>query len=77
MSFLIPDINECVSSPCYNNGSCINTQGSYNCECVEGWQDENCHKGTRWFPFYSFMNSNSVRYKWYIVINCRKNMHTK
>lgn len=47
MSFLIPDINECVSSPCYNNGSCINTQGSYNCECVEGWQDENCHKGTR------------------------------
>lgn len=45
--FFIPDINECVSSPCYNNGSCINTQGSYDCECVEGWQDKNCHKGTR------------------------------
>lgn len=43
----ISDINECVSSPCYNNGSCINTQGSYVCECTEGWQDENCNKGTR------------------------------
>lgn len=36
-NFFILDINECVLFLCYNNGSCINIQGFYNCECVEGW----------------------------------------
>ena len=31
---LLPDINECVvSNGCHGNAACINTEGSYLCEC--------------------------------------------
>ena len=35
------DIDECVEEPC-NNGECKNSNGSYSCECLEGWQGEFC-----------------------------------
>ena len=36
---------ECELSPCENNGTCINTLGSYTCNCTEGWQNEDCKDG--------------------------------
>jgi hypothetical protein len=45
---MFSDDNECEApegSPCQNNGTCINTQGSYQCDCVEGWQNHDCQDG--------------------------------
>lgn len=39
------DINECDFDPCENNGTCINSNGSYTCNCTDGWKDINCLQG--------------------------------
>lgn len=43
----IIDIMECVEYPgiCFNGGSCINLQGSYDCRCIQGWMGQNCTTG--------------------------------
>jgi hypothetical protein len=42
----ISDVNECEKfSPCQNNGTCINNNGSYACNCTEGWQGYDCENG--------------------------------
>ena len=50
----ILDIDECAdamnnathkSSLCYNNGSCMNTLGSYTCNCTLGWEGRTCETG--------------------------------
>lgn len=33
---LLTDIDECETGPCVN-GECVNTQGSYECECLPGY----------------------------------------
>jgi hypothetical protein len=36
----ISDIDECseVNVSCHPNATCINTQGSYNCQCKDGYE---------------------------------------
>ena len=46
-----PDVNECQFNPCENNGTCINNNGSYTCNCTDGWQDKDCKKGL--YTFYT------------------------
>lgn len=36
------DPDECLTSPCKNGGSCVNTRGSYSCMCVDGWSGMDC-----------------------------------
>ncbi|XP_065065337.1 neurogenic locus notch homolog protein 1-like [Rhopilema esculentum] len=38
------DINECLTSPCANGGTCSNTAGSYSCSCSSGWSGTHCRK---------------------------------
>lgn len=40
------DVNECDLMPnsCQNGGTCLNTQGGYNCVCVNGWSGDDCSK---------------------------------
>ena len=38
------DINECVSSPCQNNGSCVDLVGGYMCECAPGHEGDLCRE---------------------------------
>lgn len=33
----ILDVDECLDHPCHQNGTCINTIGSFDCECKEGF----------------------------------------
>lgn len=47
----ILDKNECLSLPCANDGTCMNTAGSYTCECKEGWTGQDCKEGMSHF-FY-------------------------
>ena len=57
--FVFPDIDECsVLSPCDHDGSCTNLNGSYTCNCTEGWNGTNCKEGANlyynfWFSCWS------------------------
>ena len=42
--FTDTDINECalLNGPCDENALCTNIEGSYECECKEGFQGDGC-----------------------------------
>ncbi|GMT20358.1 hypothetical protein PFISCL1PPCAC_11655, partial [Pristionchus fissidentatus] len=54
------DINECVEKEgiCKNFGSCINTNGSYSCNCINGTLGVNCEEN----PDNCQFDVNRVRY---------------
>ena len=40
------DVNECkVANMCNHYGTCINTNGSYVCDCTDGWHGQHCEDG--------------------------------
>ena len=39
------DIDECLTNPCLNNGTCYNRPGSYECKCTGGYDSDNCENG--------------------------------
>jgi len=39
------DIDECYYPPCRNGGTCVNTDGSYECFCPPGWMGKDCSIG--------------------------------
>ena len=41
-SHLVPD--PCLPSPCLNNGTCINTDTTYQCRCAQGFFGELCER---------------------------------
>ena len=43
--FTLVDRDECLLSPCFNNGTCNNTVGGYTCTCTEGWTGQICIDG--------------------------------
>lgn len=48
MSFdhlIVSDTNECTEFPCQHNGTCLNNEGSYKCDCTAGWKDKDCKTG--------------------------------
>uniref|UniRef100_A0A6P8IYU7 Sushi, von Willebrand factor type A, EGF and pentraxin domain-containing protein 1-like n=1 Tax=Actinia tenebrosa TaxID=6105 RepID=A0A6P8IYU7_ACTTE len=36
------EVNDCMSSPCQNNGKCIDTKESYRCKCNAGFMGNRC-----------------------------------
>ncbi|XP_070551399.1 adhesion G protein-coupled receptor L4-like isoform X2 [Ptychodera flava] len=38
----LSDVNDCASSPCENNGICIDIYRDYTCSCVGGMSGKNC-----------------------------------
>lgn len=38
-------VNECSSSPCNNNGHCVNLEAGYTCICQLGFDGERCESG--------------------------------
>ena len=40
--FFSLDINECKSTPCLNDGLCVDGINSYRCKCKENYVGENC-----------------------------------
>lgn len=43
---------------CTNNGTCINTDGSYKCICEAGWQGQHCEDGKMFFPCQQYFFAN-------------------
>ena len=37
------DVNECLSSPCGNNGDCNDEENGYNCVCDDDWVGTHCN----------------------------------
>ena len=46
------DFDECMSSPCANNGTCHDALNSYTCSCHRAWTGVNCTEGKpiNWLP---------------------------
>lgn len=42
---LFLDINECLSLPCQNGGTCNNEVNKYTCTCLGGYSGTNCETG--------------------------------
>lgn len=42
---IVSDTNECTEFPCQHNGTCLNNEGSYKCDCTAGWKDKDCKTG--------------------------------
>lgn len=47
----VADLNQCRSSPCKNGGTCVNSPGSYICQCKPGYLGTNCETGGSVFLF--------------------------
>jgi len=41
----LPDVKECDSSPCQNDGWCTDLINDYNCTCSEAFTGKNCSIG--------------------------------
>lgn len=62
-SILIPDVDECrIVDLCQHNGSCINNNGSFICNCSDGWQGKLCEDGE--YKILKYLHLNT-----YIFIN--------
>ena len=43
--FNVSDVRQCQTEPCRNGGTCYEGAGRYHCQCVRGFQGENCLQG--------------------------------
>ena len=42
---LFPDIDECLSEPCPNGGTCLDEVNGYTCTCVPWYTGGHCETG--------------------------------
>ena len=47
LKFMLTDIDECVSAPCQNGGTCTDQINGYLCQCAPGYTDRHCQTGKR------------------------------
>lgn len=40
--FKYTDIDDCLPNPCKNNGTCTDLVNDYQCDCVAGFNGNNC-----------------------------------
>ena len=45
IAFLLTDIDDCVSLPCQNNGTCIDLVNEYKCKCDTLFTGKHCTTG--------------------------------
>ena len=57
--FFIQDIDECVSSPCLNNGTCTDGVNTFTCTCEAGMQGNVCQEGTSFYPRFNINHAGS------------------
>ena len=40
--YMLPDADNCETSPCENGATCVDENDGYTCHCTEEWLGENC-----------------------------------
>lgn len=55
-TFFLIDVDECVSQPCQNNGSCIDLINGYQCNCTNMFNGMTCTDGKLEFFFNIMVN---------------------
>ena len=57
MPYITADVNECaVGNPCGVNAICVNTIGSYTCDCVDGYVANGSMCGKNSMSCYAIMH---------------------
>ena len=41
------DVDDCASSPCAHDGTCVDGDGTYACNCKSGFSGKNCQLGSK------------------------------
>ena len=39
---MVPDVDDCSTSPCENGATCVDEHGGYTCQCTDQWLGVNC-----------------------------------
>lgn len=64
--FLSSDVDECLHRSCLNNATCLNTPGSFVCQCDSGWEGNICERGKVPFVCNPYLHSSlSLCCVWY------------
>ena len=49
---MLPDVDDCSTSPCENGATCVDEHGGYTCQCTDQWLGDNCtgmlHSNNSW-----------------------------
>jgi hypothetical protein len=53
-TILIVDIDECLISGCANNGTCVNSNGSFLCLCTQYYNGTYCEEGRQFNDEHRF-----------------------
>ena len=73
-----PDINECASAPCNNNGFCEELTNGFKCTCKPGYTGVNCETGNldHFYLIAGMNDENNIMYnKFMISIIVAVNVH--
>ena len=58
----IPDYDECVAQLCDSNADCINTVGSYSCQCRNGYTGDGNTCTGRCTSFHMLKPASTMQY---------------
>ena len=64
-----PEIDYCSENPCENGGTCVNTTGTYHCDCSKNWMGQNCTEGmlrSQW-KIFCLISHLRVKLKYKII----------
>ena len=53
--FFPQDIDECTSSPCLNNGTCVDRPNGFECACTSLFRGDICEAGKLWVKGHTKM----------------------
>jgi hypothetical protein len=72
-SVLLTDIDECLNNPCHSNASCTDSEGSFDCQCNNGYAGDgvsNCASRTKFHTWgFVFVFRINVYVNIFIDIN--------